>query len=68
MCIETRCTPGWQSPRTRFRMLGQWAGPSGGRDWSSDTVVAVIRTPDPWADITADPRREPVPRPIDTPR
>jgi Protein of unknown function (DUF3097) len=32
------------------------AGPSARRDWSSGTVVAVSRTPDPWADVLADPR------------
>jgi Protein of unknown function (DUF3097) len=32
------------------------AGPSAGRDLSSGTVVAVSRTPDPWADVLADPR------------
>ena len=32
------------------------AGPSDGRAWSPGTVVAVSRTPDPLADITADPR------------
>jgi hypothetical protein len=32
------------------------AGPSAGHDWSSGTVVAVSRTPDPWADVLADPR------------
>ena len=37
-------------------MLVYKAGLSDGLDWSSGTVVAVSRTPDPWADITADPR------------
>lgn len=37
-------------------MLVQQAGPSAGRVWSSGTVVAVSRTPDPWADVLADPR------------
>ena len=32
------------------------AGPSAGRDRSSGTVVLVSRTPDPWADVLADPR------------
>ena len=32
------------------------AGPSAGRAWSSGTVIAVSRTPDPWADVLADPR------------
>jgi hypothetical protein len=32
------------------------AGPFAGPDRSSDTFAAVSRTPDPWADILADPR------------